>query len=392
MLLLNVLKKRLNMKKIAFLSFDNPSDRRSWSGTLNSEYLQLQKFYEVEWLCPKFNKVLLTFVKFFNRVRYLFTKKTYMPMYSSLLMSKFAMRSINKKLAKENYALVFGVCTSTVQPFLKFNGSNIYMSDAIFSLMNGFYFKNMNKTCIRNGNYLEKKTMKNASAVIFSSDWAKEGAIKDYKIDENKIFVVPFGANIDVSEIRAKNVTAENDTIHILFIGVDWNRKGGDIAVKTVYLLNKMQNKFKFVLDAIGGKPDYPVDEEVILLHEFINKNDKKQLDYFYEIINKAYLNILPTRAECSGIALIEASAYGIPSITYNVGGTLTNVRDGVTGYCLDLSCDENDFAKKILNLANDKTLYEKFAYNGKKLVNDELNWNVWGQKVHEVIKNLIGE
>ena len=115
-------------------------------------------------------------------------------------------------------------------------------------------------------------------------------------------------------------------------------------------------------------------------------------MDYFYEIIDKAYLNILPTKAECSGIALIEASAYGIPSITYNVGGTLTNVRDGVTGYCLDLSCDENDFAKKILNLVNNKTLYKKIAESGKKLVNDELNWNVWGQKVHDIIKNLIGE
>lgn len=380
------------MKKIAFLSFDNPSDRRSWSGTLNSEYIQLQKFYEVEWLCPKFNNFLLIFVKFFNRVRYLFTKKTFIPMYSSLFMSKFAMRNINKKLAKENYDLVFGVCTSTVQPFLKFTGPNIYMSDAIFSLMNGFYFKNMNKTCIKNGNYLEKKTMQNASAVIFSSDWAKEGAIKDYKIDENKIFVVPFGANIDISEIEDKGKIVEDSTIHILFIGVDWTRKGGDTAVKTVYLLNKMQNKYKFVLDVIGGKPDYPVDEKVIFLHGFLNKNNKKQLDYFYEIINIAYLNILPTRAECSGIALIEASAYGIPSLTYNVGGTLTNVRDGVTGYCFNLSCDENDFAKKILNLVNDKALYKKFAENGKKLVHDELNWNVWGQNVHKIIKSLIGE
>lgn len=391
MLLLSALK-RLNMKKIAFLSFDNPADRRSWSGTLNSEYLQLQKFYEVEWLCPKFNLVFLTFVKVFNKLRYLFTKKTYMPMYSSMLMNKLAMKKVNNNIKKGSFDVVFGVCTSAVQPFLKFNGPNIYMSDAIFSLMNGFYFKNMNNTCIRNGNSLEEKTMQNASAVIFSSNWAKEGAIKDYKIDENKIVVVPFGANIDVPEIKDKEIDLENDAIHILFIGVDWNRKGGNIAVKTVYLLNKIQNKYKFVLDAIGGKPDYPVDEKVILLHGFINKNDKKELDYFYEIIDKAYLNILPTKAECSGIALIEASAYGIPSITYNVGGTLTNVRDGVTGYCLDLSCDENDFAKKILNLVNNKTLYKKIAESGKKLVNDELNWNVWGQKVHDIIKNLIGE
>lgn len=377
------------MKKLAFLSFADPTDRRSWSGTLYSEYQQLQKYYDVEWVCIKFNPVILFFVKFFNRIHYLFTKKTYMPMYSSIFMSRLAMRSVNKKISKSKYDVLFGVCTSSVQAFLDFDGPKIYMSDAVFSVMNNFYFTNLNKNCIKNANLLEKKTLEHASAVIFSSEWARNAAINDYDITKSKIFVVPFGANIETFFLN--NCEKINDNkIHLLFIGVDWARKGGDIAIKTVYLLNKMQNKYKFFLDAIGGKPDYNVDKDVINLYGFINKNDKKQLHKFYSIINSAYLNILPTKAECTSIALIEASAYGLPSITYNVGGTSTNVKNGVTGYCLDLKCDEHDFADKIMTLVNDRSLYNQLSENGLKYVKKVLNWDSWGKEVNSIIDSVI--
>ena len=91
---------------------------------------------------------------------------------------------------------------------------------------------------------------------IFASDWAASIAKDYHHIDPGKVKVVPFGANVehnnniqDVSYIedRSKNVCK------LLFIGVDWKRKGGDIAFKTAEGLNK--KGLKTELTVVGCEP-----------------------------------------------------------------------------------------------------------------------------------------
>ena len=57
---------------------------------------------------------------------------------------------------------------------------------------------------------------------------------------------------------------------------------------------------------------------------------------------------ILPTKAEAAGIVFSEASAYGLPSVTYATGGVTDYVRSGVNGVCIDPGGTAADFAAEI--------------------------------------------
>lgn len=76
--------------------------------------------------------------------------------------------------------------------------------------------------------------MLRADEIIFSSNWAKQDTIKYYGVAANKIHVLPFGANLDDKYIEH----GMGDIIKILFVGVEWKRKGTDLAIECVKILN----------------------------------------------------------------------------------------------------------------------------------------------------------
>ena len=72
-------------------------------------------------------------------------------------------------------------------------------TDLTFDLYQKTYFSNFSKfhnNSIKNGNYLEKITLKKAKLIIYASDYAAISAIKKYKIPKNKIKILPFGVDL----------------------------------------------------------------------------------------------------------------------------------------------------------------------------------------------------
>ncbi len=115
----------------------------------------------------------------------------------------------------------------------------VFYTDATFAGMLGFYaaYSNLSKEATRNGNMLEQQALDSAALAIYSSDWAAQSAIRDYNANPDKVKVVPFGANLDTAfsyeTIKSILLNRSQTTCHLLFIAVDWERKGGDIAVHT---------------------------------------------------------------------------------------------------------------------------------------------------------------
>lgn len=90
---------------------------------------------------------------------------------------------------------------------------------------------------------MEQSALNRASAVIYCSEW-RNSAIKDYGISREKVHVVPYGANIDSAPTKEQIVDyvgkrSESNVCKLLFLGVDWQRKGGEIAYNTMLELNK---------------------------------------------------------------------------------------------------------------------------------------------------------
>ena len=169
-------------------------------------------------------------------------------------------------------------------------------------------------------------------------------------------------------------------------MGVDWKRKGLDVAIECVNILNTLNDGKRYTLDVIGCSASGYESTETITIHKFISDSEVEE---FYQ---KSHIFILPTRAECSAIVFCEAASYGLPTITYDTGGTSDYVVDGKTGYTLPLTSTGKDFANKICALIQDTEEYEKMVINSRDRYETTLNWDVWGVKVRDIINNLISD
>ncbi len=71
-------------------------------------------------------------------------------------------------------------------------------------------------------------------------------AIRSYGADPGRTKIVPLAANIDCdrteAEIERLIGARSTDEVNLLFLGIDWLRKGGDLAVAVASELSRRGN------------------------------------------------------------------------------------------------------------------------------------------------------
>lgn len=267
----------------------------------------------------------------------------------------------------------------------------VIYSDNTFAGLLDYYVRDYCSVTIKNGHYLEQKALDSASLALYSSEYAARSAIEDYNIDPGKVKVVPFGGNfsgeVDPGEIRARIRLRSRKTCHLLFLGVNWQRKGGDLAVRVARKLN--DEGIHTILHVIGIKdlklnpmPDF------IRNHGFISKSGEGEKKIM-EIMKDCHFLILPTRAEAYGLVFCEANAMGLPAIATSVGGVPTIIKDDVNGKLFDLQENEAAYASYIASVFYDKERYEELAFSSFNEYATRLNWRVAGETISNLIKDL---
>jgi glycosyltransferase involved in cell wall biosynthesis len=378
--------------KIGFASRLNPLDKRSWSGTTYYTYQQIKKNYEIEIFNYKWTwgvREWLTMQKSLNRR--LFKKNMAVEFLKSY--AKYLSKQLQKDLKKRPVDVLFISASSQLIAYLETDIPIIYMTDATFLQLQGYYpyFSNLAKYNVRQGIELDKKAFQKSAHCMLASEWNKSSAIYDYGVDANKISVIPCGANLDkIPSATELNLNASGQC-RLLFLGVEWERKGGEIALETFRLLK--QKGANPHLHIIGCVP--PVDvsaEKNITVIPFLDKNKPEDFNQLHAILLQTDFLLLPTRAECAGVVFSEASAYAIPSITTDTGGVTTYVKNGVNGFALPLQAGADVYAEKIRQLLVDREGIQNLKLSSRKYYEEGLNWDSWGHQFHQIAERLVKE
>ena len=376
--------------KVGFASRLNPLDKRSWSGTTYYTYQQIKKNYEVEIFNYKWTwrvREWLTMQKSLNRK--LFRKHTVVEFLQSY--AKYFSKQLEKDLKKRPVDILFISASSQMIAYLETSIPIIYMTDATFQQLQGYYdyFSNLPAYNIKQGIELDKKAFQKAAHCMLASDWNKNSAVKDYGIDPNKISVLPCGANLDTIPAVADLNLKASGQCRLLFLGVEWERKGGELALQTFRLLK--QKGINPHLHIIGCVPPHDLSAETgITVIPFLDKNNPVEFQQLQKIFFQTDFLLLPTRAECAGVVFSESSAYGIPSITTHTGGVPTYVKDGINGYALPVEAGAEAYAKKIEQLVSDQHALQNLKQSARNYYEEKLNWDRWGQRFKEIGEQLV--
>ena len=376
--------------KILFLSQGNHDDITLWSGTVYNLSSMLESLgHKVKYIDnirvnPYISRVL--------KIRDIITKKNYKLDRSKFILKNHA-NKIHKELKQNEYDLIFSPSTLPIA-YLKTRIPIVTFTDATFNNMVNYYdgFCNLSKSSLRDGNYHEKMALEKCSMAIYSSEWASQSSIKDYNIEESKVKVINFGANVKneykINDIELMIEEKINTTLELLFIGVDWDRKGGVTVLKTLEKIKS--NNIDVKLNIVGCIPEIPSNlKEDINIYGFLNKSKKEDLSIITKLFEQSHFLFVPTQKEAFGIVYAEASSYGLPSIATNTGGVSSAIRDGYNGYCLPIDSDEEDYSKLILDIFKDKDRYKTLCRTSYNEYITRLNWNTVGGCIESVLNQV---
>lgn len=375
----------MKKKKILLLCKGAPCDKANWSGTVYKIYDQLLlKGYEVEHIpAIKFTKreevflekIAKTHEKIFNRT---FNRHQF------LLKAWKASKKFQTLIKDKEYDVIFSISQINELAFLKSKKPVIFLNDALLEQMIGYYpyYKGLGWYSKKIFKYLEKKALENCSAITFPSEWSVNRANEVFGIQKTKLHTIRFGPNIDVPDsYTEKNYSGE---ITMLFLAVEWERKGGDIALKATEILRKKGLPVK--LCVVGCVP--PEQSDAMEVIPFLNKNKTEDYERLKQLLSQSHLLFLPTRAECYGIVYCEASAYGLPSIATATGGVTSIVKDGVNGFALPESAGAEEYAEKIAEILSPEQL-SVLSESSRKRYEEHLTWEKWGEEIDDILKNI---
>lgn len=206
---------------------------------------------------------------------------------------------------------------------------------------------------------------------IFSTSFAMKKEIEKYTT--KKITVIPFGIDADLFSPGEKVVSKKNFIV------------GTVKTLEHVYGIDRLIRAFAIF------HSDFPESECRIygtgsqldsLKKLSLDLNVSNSVHFMGYVSNKFVPEKLRemdvycalSRQESFGVAVVEASACGIPVIVTDVGGLPEVVEDGKTGYIVKGKAEE--VAKKLVELYKNTELRTVLGRNGRNLVLEKYDWN----------------
>ena len=173
-----------------------------------------------------------------------------------------------------------------------------------------------------------RRAFDHAEALVTWCQWAKDSLIHDYRIEKERISVIPPG--VDLSQwprhTGYDRVRASSERLpRLLFVGGDFERKGGNILLESFHKALRGRCELSIVTQSpVTPAPD---------IHVY--KNVTPNSDTLLRLYADADIFVFPTLADCAPLAVPEAMAASLPVVTTHVGAISEMVRHGREGYLL---------------------------------------------------------
>lgn len=233
-----------------------------------------------------------------------------------------------------------------------------------------------------------------ADMIITSSPGFNDYLISVCNVEDNKLIYVPNHA--EDFYLSYKNLTKENEKLHILFAGNIGKAQDLKTLVNAISLLDD-SSKEKIIIDILGdGSYLYELKQIVIKknLNNFFvfhGRKDITEIKKYYEKAN-AFLLTLEGNSPLSMTIPSKLQGYmgaGKPILAAINGGAKEIIEKSNCGLCVH-SGQSDDFSKIIREFIDDKDNLLSLGENGRNYFIKHFKTNVYIDKIEKLMEEVL--
>ena len=262
--------------------------------------------------------------------------------------------------------------------------------DATFEANLDFYsaYSGLADTTIAEAHKVERAALEKAALNLFATDHAARSATGYYGIDEARVHVVPYGANLSPvpTGVDASIAAREPSPVRLLFVGGDWVRKGGDVALRVA---EEMVKRGVPATLTVAGPPPPIVPHSLLNAVGFLRKTVPEEHARLRALFAESHFLCMPVRAEDFGCVFAEAAAFGLPSLTTAIGGMTTTVGDGEAGLLFPFQERPQEIAERALDLLASPERYRALGASAREKYERTLNWGSATDRVLDLLRTV---
>ena len=209
----------------------------------------------------------------------------------------------------------------------------------------------------------------------------KRSLIDDYGVPAEKVSVIGGGVNLNVLPVVPERKTGLTPTL--LFIGIDFYRKGGDLVLQAFGQVRKLIPSAQLIVVTQDAVPKGFSRDGVRILAPIWGRAEVQ------ELYRQADVFILPSRLETWGDVLLEAMAFGLPCIGVYGQAMEDIIIPGETGFLVAPEQIEL-LTEAIVQLFEQPNLRYRMGQAASLLVAHEFTWDRVVERLAPILDSTV--
>lgn len=230
----------------------------------------------------------------------------------------------------------------------------------------------------------QQQVFERCAAIFPRTQWAARSVRDDYGIPEHRI--VPAGAGPNYFAEPLPHGPYDNQTI--LFIGAEFERKGGPLIVEAFRKVREVMPEAR--LRIVGCSPE--VDLPGVEVIGRIPKDAPGGLERLLQVYAEASVFCIMSDFEPFGIVVLEAQNSYVPCVAPARFAFTETIQSHVTGRHVS-GHDINELAEILKELLGDPARLAQMGQAGNRFVREQWTWDATARRMQQRIEaDLAGE
>lgn len=221
--------------------------------------------------------------------------------------------------------------------------------------------------------------------IFTMSEYLRRSFVDDYGVDAGR--VVNIGAGMNLSRLPELDPAKDYSRAEILFVGVDFVRKGGEDLLRAFRVVRGRHPHARLHIVGPRGAPPSGAAQPGVEWHGFLDKGDPADAARLEALFRDATLFVMPSLYEPFGIAPLEAMCHGIPALVSDRWALPEIVVAGRHGENVPPG-DWEQLAETVDKLLGDPARLEAYGRQGRRHALENFTWDRVAERLAQALES----